>query len=139
MPCSEKRARKQLLAAVRPELVEFGSHALQQILRRLDLAFQAFFRRVKTGQTPGFPRFKASKRFSGFCYPDPAGWKLMQCGKRGGTLRLGSGKEAMSIRLRGQHRFGTETKPNDLTIKRRKAFSGGRVHAYVARPNHSCW
>ena len=86
----------------RPEFVELGSHALQQTLHRLDLAFQAFFRRVKARQAPGFPRFKASSRFSGFCYPDPAGWKILQCGKRGGTLRLGSGKEAMSIRLRGK-------------------------------------
>ncbi len=107
------------IKAARPEFVELGSHALQQTLRRLDLAFQAFFRRVKAGQTPGFPRFKASKRFSGFCYPDSAGWKLMQCGKRGGTLRMGSGKEAMSIRLRGQHRFGADAKPNDLTIIRK--------------------
>lgn len=107
------------IKAARPELVELGSHALQQTLRRLDLAFQAFFRRVKAGQTPGFPRFKASARFSGFCYPDPAGWKLIQCGKRGGTLRLGSGKEAMAIRLRGRHRFGGEAKPNDLTITRK--------------------
>lgn len=88
-------------------------------LCRLDLAFQAFFRRVKAGQTPGFPRFKASKRFSGFCCPDPAGWKLYQQGQRGGTLRLGSGKNAMSIRLRGQHRFGAETKSNDLSIIRK--------------------
>jgi len=50
------------IKAVRPKLVELGSHALKQALRRL----QAFFRRVKAGQTPGFPRFKASKRFSGF-------------------------------------------------------------------------
>ena len=103
----------------RPEFVELGSHALQQTLHRLDLAFQAFFRRVKARQAPGFPRFKASSRFSGFCYPDPAGWKILQCGKRGGTLRLGSGKEAMSIRLRGKHRFGPEAKPNDLTITRK--------------------
>ena len=41
------------IKAVRPELVELGSHALKQALRRLDLAFQAFFRRVKAGQTPG--------------------------------------------------------------------------------------
>ena len=107
------------IKTARPELAELGSHALQQTLRRLDLAFQAFFRRVKAGQTPGFPRFKSSARFSGFCYPDPAGWKLMQCGKRGGTLRLGSGKAAMSIRLRGRHRFGGEAKPNDLTITRK--------------------
>lgn len=107
------------IKAARPEFVELGSHALQQTLRRLDLAFQAFFRRVKAGQTPGFPRFKAAARFSGFCYPDPAGWKLMQCGQRGGTLRLGSGKEAMSVRVRGQHRFGPDAKPNDLTITRK--------------------
>jgi len=107
------------IKADRPEFVELGSHALQQTLRRLDLAFQAFFRRVKAGQTPGFPRFKASRRFSGFCYPDPAGWKLMQCGTRGATIRIGSGKDAMSIRARGRHRFGDGAKPNDLTIMRR--------------------
>ncbi|MDE2253879.1 MAG: transposase, partial [Betaproteobacteria bacterium] len=54
------------IKADRLEFVELGSHALQQTLRRLDLAFQAFFRRVKAGQTPGFPRFKSAKRFSGF-------------------------------------------------------------------------
>lgn len=107
------------IKAARPEFVELGSHALQQTLRRLDLAFQAFFRRLKAGQTPGFPRFKASERFSGFCYLDPAGWKLHQQGQRGGTLRLGSGQDAMAIRLRGQHRFGAQAKPNDLTIMRK--------------------
>jgi putative transposase len=107
------------IKADRAEFVELGSHALQQTLRRLDLAFQAFFRRVRAGQTPGFPRFKASKRFSGFCYPDPAGWKLMQSGTRGATIRLGSGKHAMSIRARGRHRLGEGAKPNDLTITRR--------------------
>jgi putative transposase len=107
------------IKADRPEFVEPGSHALQQTLRRLDLAFQAFFRRVKAGRTPGFPRFKASKRFSGFCYPDPAGWKLMQSGTRGATIRIGSGKDAMSIRARGRHRFGDGAKPNDLTIMRK--------------------
>ena len=106
------------IKAARPELVELGSHALQQTLRRLDLAFQAFFRRVKVGQAPGFPRFKASARFPGFCYPDPAGWKLMQQGQRGGTLRLGSGPDAMTIRVRGRHRFA-EAKPNDLTLTRK--------------------
>jgi putative transposase len=56
-------AQQNVLPAIksdRPEFVELGSHALQQTLRRLDLAFQAFFRRVKAGQTPGFPRFKSA-------------------------------------------------------------------------------
>lgn len=104
---------------LRPELVELGSHALQQTLRRLDEAFAGFFRRVKVGQTAGFPRFKSSSRFAGFTYPDPAGWKFMAHHQRGGTLRVGSGKQAMSIRVRGRHRFGEGAKPNDLTLTRR--------------------
>ena len=31
-------------------------------LKRVDLAFAAFFRRVKAGETPGFPRFKVVSR-----------------------------------------------------------------------------
>lgn len=108
----------------RPELVELGSHALQETLRRLDRAFQAFFRRVKAGQSPGFPRFKSGSQFSGFAYPDPAGWELLQQGPRGGTLRLGSGPGAMMIRLRGRHRF-TEFTPNDLTLSRRRNHATG--------------
>ena len=103
------------IKAALPEFVELGSHALQQTLRKLDTAFQAFFRRVKAGQTPGFPRFKATQRFSGFAYPDPAGWKLASHGKRGATIRLGN----LSIRARGKHRFDEAVKPNDLTISRK--------------------
>ena len=107
------------IKADRPEFVALGSHALQQTLRKLDLAFQSFFRRAKAGQTPGFPRFKSARRFSGFAYPDPSGWKLMQHGGSGATLRLGSGKEALSIRARGRHRFGPDAVPNDITLTRR--------------------
>ncbi|MDE0103086.1 MAG: hypothetical protein OXN89_11960 [Bryobacterales bacterium] len=32
------------------------------MLRRLDLAFKSFFKRVKAGKTPGFPRFKPLSR-----------------------------------------------------------------------------
>lgn len=35
----------------------------QQTLKRLDKAFQAFFRRIKRGDTPGYPRFKPHQRF----------------------------------------------------------------------------
>ena len=115
----EKQNALPEIKAARPEFVELGSHALQQTLRRLDLAFAAFFRRVKAGQMPGFPRYKAARRFSGFGYPDPVGWKLMQHGGSGATLRIGSGKEAMSIRARGRHRFGPDAQPNDITLTRR--------------------
>ncbi|MEU3164155.1 transposase [Streptosporangium sp. NPDC006930] len=41
----------------------------QATLRRLDKAFAAFFTRVKTGRTPGFPRFKGNGRFDTVEWP----------------------------------------------------------------------
>jgi len=41
-----------------PELREVHSQTLQDVVKRVDLAFQAFFRRVKSGETPGYPRLK---------------------------------------------------------------------------------
>ncbi|TXK41090.1 RNA-guided endonuclease TnpB family protein [Nonomuraea sp. C10] len=41
----------------------------QATLRRLDKAFAAFFRRVKAGRTPGFPRFKGRGRFDTVEWP----------------------------------------------------------------------
>jgi putative transposase len=35
-------------------------------LRRLDRAFKAFFRRIKSGEKPGFPRFRARARYDSF-------------------------------------------------------------------------
>jgi putative transposase len=46
---------------------------LQDTLRRLDKAFQAFFRRAKVGQKAGYPRFKSARRFDSFCYPQYKG------------------------------------------------------------------
>lgn len=41
----------------------------QATLRRLDRAFQAFFRRVQSGETPGFPRFTGTNRFDTVEFP----------------------------------------------------------------------
>jgi putative transposase len=38
-------------------------------LRRLDRSFQAFFRRLTTGETPGYPRFKGRTRFDTVEFP----------------------------------------------------------------------
>src|SRR5271165_1714232 len=41
------------LKAAFPEFTEVHSQVLQQVLDRLDKAYQAFFRRVKAGEKPG--------------------------------------------------------------------------------------
>src|SRR5437899_5371101 len=60
----------------RPEYQEIASHVLQDVLHRLDKAFSAFFRRIRNGETPGYPRFKGQNRYNSFTYPDGAGWKF---------------------------------------------------------------
>jgi putative transposase len=38
-------------------------HCAQDVLKRVEKTFQAFFGRIKKGQKPGFPRFKSARRY----------------------------------------------------------------------------
>src|SRR5690348_17120968 len=64
------------IKAIREEYQDISAHMLQDVLRRLDRAFQNFFRRFKNGEEPGYPRFQGRNRYNSFTYPDRAGWKL---------------------------------------------------------------
>jgi putative transposase len=44
------------------------SQVLQDVLTGLDRALQAFFRRVRAGETPGYPRFHGANRYISFTY-----------------------------------------------------------------------
>jgi len=61
--------RIPILKGERPALGSVHSQVLQNVATRIDLAFQAFFRRVKAGEKPGFPRFRGYGRYDSFCYP----------------------------------------------------------------------
>jgi putative transposase len=52
--------------AENPHAAGVHSHILQVVVADLDKAFQNFFRRVKAGETPGYPRFKGRHRFDSF-------------------------------------------------------------------------
>lgn len=52
-----------------PKLRRVYSQVLQNVGMRIDLAFKAFFRRLKNKETPGYPRFKSYGRYDSFCYP----------------------------------------------------------------------
>jgi len=53
-----------------PYALDIHSHILQNVVADLDKAFQAFFRRVKAGEDPGYPRFKGRNRFAGFGFKE---------------------------------------------------------------------
>ena len=46
-----------------PQSKTVHSHVLQVAIEDVDRAFQAFFRRLKAGEEPGYPRFKSCKRW----------------------------------------------------------------------------
>jgi putative transposase len=53
----------------RTSLSNAHSQVLQNVGVRIDLAFKAFFRRVKNGEKPGYPRFRGRHRYDSFCFP----------------------------------------------------------------------
>ncbi|MGH9074721.1 MAG: RNA-guided endonuclease InsQ/TnpB family protein, partial [Acidimicrobiales bacterium] len=66
------------IRALRPELARWSFSSQQATLRRLDKAFESFFHRVRAGETPGYPRFKAAHRFDSVEWPadgDGCRWK----------------------------------------------------------------
>ncbi len=93
------------------------SQVLQDALRRLDKSFKAFFRRVKAGEEPGYPRFKGQGWYKSFTYPQ-AGFKL-----EGSKLTL---SKIGSIRI-FKHRE-VEGKIKTCTIKKDKL---GRWYAIL--------
>jgi len=54
---------------IRQEYRAIHSQALQDVLRKVDKTFKAFFARCKRGETPGYPRFKTWERYDSFTYP----------------------------------------------------------------------
>jgi putative transposase len=88
---------KEVLTEYKP----LGSHALQATLKRVDFAFVRFFKGLG-----GYPKFKASRRYSGWTYPCKAGWKAQSVGKNGHLNITNLGK----IQMRGMARtWGTPT------------------------------
>jgi putative transposase len=97
-----------------PEWAEAANCSSQQMtLRRLDKAFAAFFRRVKAGQAPGFPRLKSLARFPGFSFKGHGdGWRFTAGADwRHGTLRLSG---VGHLRARGNARQGGDVRASDV-------------------------
>jgi len=66
---SEQSGQLKATRKTNPFLATTNFSSCQATLRRLDKAFQAFFRRVKAGETPGYPRFKGRHRFDTVEFP----------------------------------------------------------------------
>ena len=104
-----------------PAYAALPRKALVETLRRLDLAFAAFFRRCKAGETPGFPRFKARDRFKGFGFRTHGDGAAFRPGsERHGRLRI-KGIPG-SIPARGQPRDMGEIKTLEISRRANRWF-----------------
>ena len=93
----------------RSTLKQVHSQVLQNVAVRVDLAFQAFYRRCKDGsEKPGFPRFKGVGRYDSLTYPQATAFRLDDKGLR--LSKIGC--------LRGVWSRPLEGTPKTCTIRR---------------------
>ena len=69
LTCYQQQATYPIVKQERPSLTTVHSQVLQNVAVRIDLAMQAFFRRVKAGENPGYPRFRGRDRYDSFTFP----------------------------------------------------------------------
>jgi putative transposase len=65
----DQSAQLKEIRTVRPDVGVWSFSSQQATLRRLNRAFAGFFRRVRAGQRPGYPRFKSARRFDTVEWP----------------------------------------------------------------------
>ena len=88
LTCSQQQAELPDLKAAFPDYAEINAQVLQDVLTRLDKTYQAFFRRVKAGQTPGFPRYQGRNRYHSFTYKQYGGGARLEMEQDNGFLVL---------------------------------------------------
>ncbi len=99
------------LSELRPEFAHFGITVSRGTLTRVDEAFKGFFRRVKAGEHPGYPRFRSASRFDSLTWCDVSGWRLDEKARCLYVQGVGHVKTNCHRPLRGT--------PKTLTVARR--------------------
>ena len=93
------------------EYKQINSQSLQATLKRVDFAFQRFFKGLA-----GYPKFKSIRRYSGWSYPSFTGWKCHTTGDNG-YLELA---KIGSIQMRGKARLWGHPKALDIVHRNGK-------------------
>lgn len=110
-------AQLTAIREARPDQAVWSFTSQQQTLRRLDKAFAAFFRRIKAGETPGYPRFRSAARFDSVDFRHGDGIKFDTSKSTPGhaTLRV-QGVGTVKVRLHRQ--VPEDVKLGQVSVKR---------------------
>lgn len=88
-------------------------HVQRSALSRVESVFKAFFRRCKSGEKPGFPRFKSKRRYDSFSVP-------------GGEIKLSGARLTLP-------------KLNDLKVHMYRPLQGKVLYVTVRRETDGKW
>jgi putative transposase len=91
-----------------PDLEHVYGKLLQEVYFRLQGSMSAFFRRVKNGETPGFPRVRPRHNFFTLCYP------AMYIKIEGKSIRLPTGGKGKNKRYPDVIATLTEEAPKEF-------------------------
>ena len=104
------------------EYKELPSHALQATLKRVDFAFERWFKGL--GKRP---RFKSIRHYSGWTYPDTAGFKVESDGENGYLNLSKIGK----IQMRGQAKYWGKATTCTIVFRNGKWYASITVNVLV--------
>ena len=109
---NQQAAQLPEIKEIREDVAGVFSQVLQETLRRVDKAFKAFFRRVKAGEKPGYPRYQGKNHYDSFTYPQ-SGFRLTHdnrlCLSKIGTIKVNLHREiagtmkTCTIKREGEH------------------------------------
>ena len=113
----DQQATLPALKAERTTLAGVQSQVLQNVAVRIDLAFQAFFRRCKAGEEePGYPRFRGKGRYDSITFPQvPVGCRLEaedKCVRIAKKAAIPSTETPSSVRMRSWTTLASATRPS---------------------------
>ena len=118
---SKAAATQFYMVEIRPQFpwyAEVSSRVTRNAIDDLDTAFQHFFRRVKQGQKPGFPRFKKKDINDSFSLRETPKFDV-----EGRTLRI----EKLKTRIDMRQKLRFEGKPKQVTISKK----AGKFYASI--------
>ena len=128
--------QQNCLPSFKQEWVEFArlhSQTLQSTVKRVDLAYNSFFKGLR-----GLPKFKSIRNYSGWTYSSKSGWKANTNGRHGSVTLNDLG---ITIKMRGQTK-SWET-PTTLTIvykpSKRQWFASFTCNVSVEESKFGSW
>jgi putative transposase len=113
---NEQEREILLVREVRPEYKLIHTHVLHNVITRLELAYRGFFRRLRAGEKPGFPRFKGRGSYRTFTFTDAGdrnGVGLVAGGKRVRIFGVGNVKIKLHRPIEGRIKQASVTLCSD--------------------------